>query len=179
MRRLISTFIALAGAFGCGTTQAQISDGMIKLGVLNDMSGLYSDIGGKGSVLAAQMAVDDVGNIPGARVEIVSADHQNRPDIGAGITRQWIDVDRVDAIVDVPTSSVALAVQDITRTKKRIFLMSGPATSDLTGKDCSPYGFQWTYDTLCAGPRNRPRNSETGRRHLVLHYSRLRIWPRA
>jgi branched-chain amino acid transport system substrate-binding protein len=147
MRHFFCTLIALAGTFGCGTVQAQISDGMIKLGVLNDMSSLYSDIGGKGSVLAAQMAVDDVGNIPGTRVEIVSADHQNRPDIGAGITRQWIDVDHVDAIVDVPTSSVALAVQDITRTKKRIFLMSGPATSDLTGKDCSPYGFQWTYDT--------------------------------
>jgi branched-chain amino acid transport system substrate-binding protein len=78
MRRLVSTFIALAGAFGCGTALAQISDGVIKLGVLNDMSSLYSDIGGKGSVLAAQMAVDDVGNIPGTRVEIVSADHQNR-----------------------------------------------------------------------------------------------------
>jgi branched-chain amino acid transport system substrate-binding protein len=147
MRHLISTFVALAGALGCSAAQAQISDGVIKLGVLNDMSGLYSDIGGKGAVVAAQMAADDVGNIPGARVEIVFADHLNKPDVGASITRQWIDVEHVDAIVDVPTSSVALAVQEIVRAKKRIFLMSGPGSSDLTGKDCSPYGFQWTYDT--------------------------------
>src|SRR5215475_8469637 len=115
MRRLISTFIALAGAFGCSTTQAQISDGTIKLGVLNDMSSLYSDIGGKGAVLAAQMAADDVGNIPGARVEIVFADHLNKPDVGASIAQQWLDVEHVDAILDVPTSSVALAVQNVTR----------------------------------------------------------------
>jgi branched-chain amino acid transport system substrate-binding protein len=147
MKHLISTFVALAGALGCGAAEAQISDGVIKLGVLNDMSSLYSDIGGKGSVLAAQMAADDVGNIPGAQVEIVSADHLNKPDVGAAIARQWIDVEHVDAIVDVPTSSVALAVQEITRAKKRIFLMSGPGSSELTGKACSPYGFQWTYDT--------------------------------
>jgi branched-chain amino acid transport system substrate-binding protein len=143
----LTGFLALAVALGCGTAQAQISDGVIKLGVLNDMSSLYADIGGKGSVLAAQMAADDVGNITGARIEIVSSDHQNKPDIGAGIARQWIDVEHVDAIVDVPTSSVALAVQEVTREKKHIFLMSGPASSDLTGKACSPYGFQWTYDT--------------------------------
>ncbi len=93
------------------------------------------------------MAADDVGNIPGAQVEIVSANHLNKPDVGAAIARQWIDVEHIDAIVDVPTSSVALAVQEIAREKKRIFLMSGPASSDLTGKACSPYGFQWTYDT--------------------------------
>jgi branched-chain amino acid transport system substrate-binding protein len=137
----------VAIGLGGSAAQAQISDGVIKLGVLNDMSSLYADIGGKGSVLAAQMAADDVGAIPGARVEIISGDHQNKPDIGAGIARQWIDVDHVDAIVDVPTSSVALAVQEVTRDKKHIFLMSGPASSDLTGKACSPYGFQWTYDT--------------------------------
>ncbi len=147
MRHLVSTFIALAGVLGCGAVEAQVSDGTVRIGVLNDMSSLYSDIGGKGSVLAAQMAADDVGDIAGARVEIISADHQNRPDIGAAIARQWIDVDHVDAIVDVPTSSVALAVQDITRTKKRILLLSGAGSSDLTGKACSPYGFQWTYDT--------------------------------
>ena len=147
MKHLVSTFIALAGALGCGAAHAQISDGTIKLGVLNDMSSLYSDTGGKGSLLAAQMAADDVGSIPGAKVEIISADHLNKPDVGAAIARQWIDVEHVDAIVDVPTSSVALAVQEVVREKKRIFLMSGPASSDLTGKACSPYGFQWTYDT--------------------------------
>ena len=101
-----------------------------------------------GSVLAAQMAVEDFGGkVLGAPIEVISGDHQNKPDVGAGIARQWIDADHVDAIVDVPTSSVALAVQDVTREKKRIFLMSGPASSDLTGKARSPYGIQWTYDT--------------------------------
>ena len=147
MRHLFSAFIASAVMLGCGAAQAQISDGVIKIGVLNDMSSLYSDIAGKRSVTAAQMAADDVGDIPGARVEIVFADHQNKPDVGASITRQWLDVEHVDAVVDVPTSSVALAVQEITRAKKRIFLISGAATSDLTGKACSPYGFHWTYDT--------------------------------
>ena len=147
MRHLFSAFIASAVMLGCGAARAQISDGVIKIGVLNDMSSLYSDIAGKRSVTAAQMAADDVGDIPGARVEIVFADHQNKPDVGASITRQWLDVEHVDAVVDVPTSSVALAVQEITRAKKRIFLISGAATSDLTGKACSPYGFHWTYDT--------------------------------
>jgi branched-chain amino acid transport system substrate-binding protein len=147
MRHLFSAFIASAITLGCGAARAQISDGVIKIGVLNDMSSLYSDIAGKRSVTAAQMAADDVGDIPGARVEIVFADHQNKPDVGASITRQWLDVEHVDAVVDVPTSSVALAVQEITRAKKRIFLISGAATSDLTGKACSPYGFHWTYDT--------------------------------
>jgi branched-chain amino acid transport system substrate-binding protein len=147
MKRLLAVIFA-ASLLGCGAASAQISDGVVKLGVLNDMSSLYADIGGKGSVLAAQMAVDDFGGkVLGAPIEIISGDHQNKPDIGAGIARQWIDTDHVDAIVDVPTSSVALAVQAVTREKKRIFLMSGPASSDLTGKACSPYGVAWTYDT--------------------------------
>jgi branched-chain amino acid transport system substrate-binding protein len=138
----------LAGVLAAGTAHAQISDGVVKIGVLNDMSSLYADIGGKGSVLAAQMAVEDFGGkVLDKPIEIISGDHQNKPDIGAGIARQWIDTEHVDTIVDVPTSSVALAVQEVTREKKRIFLMSGPASSDLTGKACSPYGFQWTYDT--------------------------------
>jgi branched-chain amino acid transport system substrate-binding protein len=145
MRQL--TVLMLASALGCGAADAQISDGVVKLGVLNDMSSLYADVGGKGSVLAAQMAVDDAGNIAGARVEVVFADHLNKPDVGVSIARQWLEVDHVDAIVDVPTSSVALAVQDVVRAKKRILLISGGGSSDLTGKACSPYGFQWTYDT--------------------------------
>ena len=145
MRQL--TILALASALGCGAADAQISDGVIKLGVLNDMSSLYADVGGKGSVLAAQMAADDAGTIAGARVEVVFADHLNKPDVGISIARQWLEVDHVDAIVDVPTSSVALAVQDVVRAKKRILLISGGGSSDLTGKACSPYGFQWTYDT--------------------------------
>src|SRR5215470_11443402 len=138
----------LAGLLTAGAAHAQISDGVVKIGVLNDMSSLYADIGGKGSVLAAQMAVDDFGGkVLDQPTEVISGDHQNKPDIGAGLARKWIDTEHVDTIVDVPTSSVALAVQEVTREKKRVFLMSGPASSDLTGKACSPYGFQWTYDT--------------------------------
>jgi len=138
----------LAGLLTASTARAQISDGVVKIGVLNDMSSLYADIGGKGSVLAAQMAVDDFGGkVLDRPIEVISGDHQNKPDIGAGLARKWIDTEHVDTIVDVPTSSVALAVQEVTREKKRVFLMSGPASSDLTGKACSPYGFQWTYDT--------------------------------
>ncbi len=147
MRRLLGLAV-LAVTLGCGPVAAQISDGVVKIGVLNDMSGLYADINGKGSVIAAQMAVEDFGGkVLEKPIEIVSGDHQNKPDIGAGIARQWIDTQQVDAIADVPTSSVALAIQEVTRQKKRVFLMSGPASSDLTGKACSPYGFQWTYDT--------------------------------
>ena len=138
----------LAGLVTASAAHAQISDGVVKIGVLNDMSSLYADIGGKGSVLAAQMAVEDFGGkVLDQPIEVISGDHQNKPDIGAGLARKWIDTEHVDAIVDVPTSSVALAIQEVTREKKRLFLMSGPASSDLTGKACSPYGFQWTYDT--------------------------------
>jgi branched-chain amino acid transport system substrate-binding protein len=125
--------------------QAQIS---VKLGVLNDMSGLYADISGPGSVVAANLAVEDFVQIDKAiKVEVVSADHQNKPDIGVNIVRQWYDRDDVDVILDVTTSSVALAVSDLTREKKKIFLASGAGTSDLTGVKCSPYTVHWTYDT--------------------------------
>jgi branched-chain amino acid transport system substrate-binding protein len=147
MKRLIG-LTAVACILSCGTAWAQISDGVVKLGVLNDMSSLYADVSGKGGVVAAQMAAEDFGGkVLGAPIEIIGGDHQNKPDVGAGLARQWIDTDHVDAIVDVPTSSVALAIQEVTREKKRIFLMSGPASSDLTGKACSPYGIHWTYDT--------------------------------
>jgi len=147
MKRLLG-LTAVACILSCGTAWAQVSDGVVKLGVLNDMSSLYADVSGKGGVVAAQMAAEDFGGkVLGAPIEIIGGDHQNKPDIGAGIARQWIDTEHVDAIVDVPTSSVALAIQEVTREKKRIFLMSGPASSDLTGKACSPYGIHWTYDT--------------------------------
>ena len=128
-----------------GVANAQVSDDVVKIGVLNDMSGLYADIAGPGSVLAAQMAVEDFGKR--LKVEIVSADHQNKPDVGASIARQWFDTEKVDVIVDVPTSSVALAINEIAREKKKAFLNSGAATSDLTGKNCSPNTVHWTYDT--------------------------------
>lgn len=127
---------------------AQVSDDVVKVGVLTDMNSLYADAMGPGSVVAARMAIEDFGGtVLGKKIELVSADHQNKPDIGGSIARQWIDTDKVDAIVDVPTSSVALAVQQIAREKKRITLMSGPASSDITGKFCSPYNVHWTYDT--------------------------------
>src|SRR5499426_1116690 len=131
-----------------GAAQAQISDGMIKIGVLNDQSSLYADLTGQGSVVAARMAVEDFGAAAkGMKVEIIFADHQNKADVGANIARQWNDSDKVDVIVDVPNSAVALAVNQITRDKGKAFLVSGAATSDLTGKACSPNTIHWTYDT--------------------------------
>jgi branched-chain amino acid transport system substrate-binding protein len=146
-RTLISTLLAGALAAASGA-QAQISDGVIRIGVINDMSGLYADITGNGSVVAARMAVEDSGVAKrGLKVEILSADHQNKPDIGSSIVRKWFDTDKVDAVADVPTSSVALAVNQIVREKGKVMLNSGAATSDLTGSACSPNTIHWTYDT--------------------------------
>ena len=129
--------------------QAQISDDVVKIGVMNDMSGLYADISGQGSAEAARMAIADFGGtVNGKKIELITADHQNKPDVGGAIARQWYDNDKVDAIVDVPTSSVALAVQDVARERKKVFLISGAAASDLTGKACSTTGIHWTYDTV-------------------------------
>jgi branched-chain amino acid transport system substrate-binding protein len=147
MKRALS-LAALSVALMCGTAQAQISDGVVKIGVLNDMSGTYADLAGPGSVVAAQMAVEDFGAAAkGLKVEIVSADHQNKPDVGSNVVRTWIDRDKVDVIVDVPTSSVALAVNQIVKDKNKVFLVSGAAASDLTGKACTPNTIHWTYDT--------------------------------
>jgi branched-chain amino acid transport system substrate-binding protein len=151
MKRKLSALLvagALATFAAVPAANAQISNDVVKIGVLNDMSGLYADLGGQGSVLAAQMAVEDFGaEKKGMKVEIISADHQNKPDVGSSIARQWFDTENVDVIVDVPTSSVALAVNQVAREKKKAFLNSGAATSDLTGKDCSPNTVHWTYDT--------------------------------
>jgi branched-chain amino acid transport system substrate-binding protein len=125
--------------------QAQTS---VKIGVLTDMSSLYADDTGSGSIAAAKLAVEDFNPAAhGMKVDIVSADHQNKPDIGSNIARQWFDVDGVDAIVDVPNSGVALAVSEVTREKNKVFLVSGAAISDLTGPKCSPNTIHWTYDT--------------------------------
>jgi branched-chain amino acid transport system substrate-binding protein len=140
--------LAMASTLVAGAAYAQISDNMIKIGVLTDMSSLYTDLAGAGSVAAARMAVEDSGiEKRGYKVEVISADHQNKPDVGSAIARQWYDVDKVDVIVDVPNSGVALAVNQITRDKGKAFLASGPASSDLTGKACSPNTVHWTYDT--------------------------------
>jgi len=143
--RMLRYLAILAAALASGAAQAQTS---VKIGVLNDMSSLYADLAGQGSVVAARMAVEDFGaDKKGIKVEIVSADHQNKPDVGSNIVRQWIDVDKVDVIVDVPTSSVALAVNEVIREKNKVFLVSGAAASDLTGPKCSPNTIHWTYDT--------------------------------
>src|SRR5271156_1398508 len=152
--RFASTFpgtfastLAFAAAALLGTA-AQAEDTPVKLGVLTDMSSLYADNTGQGSVLAAKMAVQDFNPAAhGMKVEIVSADHQNKPDIGSNIARQWFDVDHVDAIVDVPNSGVALAVNEVAREKNKVLLVSGAAISDLTGPKCSPNTVHWTYDT--------------------------------
>ena len=140
---------ALAVIFGCGSAQAQYSDGTIKIGVMNDQSGTYADLSGQGSVWAAKKAIEDFCKTTKChdKIEVVFADHQNKPDIGSNVVRQWFDVDKVDAVVDVPTSSVALAVNTITKEKNKVFLVSGAAASNLTGKDCSPNTVHWTYDT--------------------------------
>src|SRR4029078_10787187 len=138
MRRSLA--IGIAGALAAGAAQAQMSDNVIKIGVLSDMSSLYTDLAGAGSVAAARMAVEDSGvEKRGLKVEVVSADHQNKPDVGSAVARQWYDTDKVDVIVDVPNSGVALAVNQITRDKGKAFLANGPASSDLTRKACSPY----------------------------------------
>ena len=140
--------LTVALALVVAPVHAQISDGTVKIGVLNDQSSLYADLTGQGSVLAARMAVEDFGAAAkGLKVEIIFADHQNKADVGANVARQWYDADKVDVIVDTPNSAVALAVNQITRDKGKAFLVSGAATSDLTGKACSPNTIHWTYDT--------------------------------
>jgi branched-chain amino acid transport system substrate-binding protein len=146
--RFAGTLAFVAAALIGTAAHAQYTDGIIKIGVLTDMAGLYTDDTGLGSVAAAKLAVQDFNPAAhGMKVEIISADHQNKPDIGSNIARQWFDVDHVDAIVDVPTSSVALAVSNVTREKNKVFLVSGAAISDLTGPKCSPNTVHWTYDT--------------------------------
>jgi branched-chain amino acid transport system substrate-binding protein len=140
--------LAAALALGAGAAHAQYTGGEIKIGVLSDMSSLYADVGGPGSVAAAQLAVDDFGAAgKGMKVTIISGDHQNKPDTGSSIARQWFDADGVDVIVDVPNSGVALAVNQVTAEKNKVFLVSGAASSDLTGKACTPNTIHWTYDT--------------------------------
>ena len=145
MKRTIG-LAALAVIFACGTAGAQQIN--VKIGVLTDMSSLYADDTGPGSVAAAEMAAADfMKDHPDIKVDVVSADHQNKPDIGTNIANQWYDVDHVDMIADVPNSGVALAISQITNQKNKAFVASGPASSDLTGPKCSPNTVHWTYDT--------------------------------
>ena len=127
---------------------AVAQDKTVKIGSLSDQSGLYADLGGPGSTLAAQMAVEDSGmTAKGWKIDVISGDHQNKPDVGTAIARQWFDVDKVDVIVDVPNSGVALAVKNVIKEKNGVYINSGAATSDLTNAQCSPNTVHWTYDT--------------------------------
>jgi len=137
---------ALAAVLACGGAYAQ--DINVKIGVLSDMSSLYADIGGPGSVAAAKMAIADfTKDHPNVKVEMISGDHQNKPDIGTQIANQWFDVDKVDMIIDVPNSGVALAVSQVAANKNKVFIVSGAAASDLTGPKCNANTVHWTYDT--------------------------------
>ena len=132
----------------CLGTPALAQDKTVKIGVLNDMSSLYADIGGPNSLAAVKMAVEDSGlKAKGWNIEVVSGDHQNKPDIGVNIARQWIDADKIDAIADTPNSGVALAVNNLVKEKNSVLLNSGAATADLTGKACTPNTVSFTYDT--------------------------------
>ncbi len=139
-----SIALATCAALGAAPCYAQ----GVKIGILNDQSGVYADYGGKWSLEAARMAVEDFGGeVLGQKIEIVTADHQNKPDVGVSIARKWYDVDGVDMITELTTSSVALAVQELSREKKKIDIVVGAATSRITGDACQPYGFHWAFDT--------------------------------
>lgn len=145
MKRMVS-LAALAVVLVCGGAFGQQIN--VKIGVLTDMSSLYADATGPGSVLAAKMAAADfMKDHPDVKVEVISGDHQNKADIGTQLASQWYDVDKVDMIADVPNSGVALAISQVTRDKNKAFIASGPASSDLTGPKCSPNTVHWTYDT--------------------------------
>jgi branched-chain amino acid transport system substrate-binding protein len=154
MRRIPLACLAAALVFASDAAHAQISDDTVKIGVLTDLSGPSATATGAGSVAAAQMAVEDFGaKVLGKPVEVISADHQIKPDIAAGIARQWYDVDKVDLIVDVPVSAVGLAVQSVANERKKLFITHSTGTADFHGKFCSPYTMQWVFDThaLAAG----------------------------
>src|ERR1700739_1362232 len=146
MRRL-ATLAALL-VFSAGAAHAQVSDEVVKIGVLSDLSGPAATATGPGSVTAAQMAVEDfAGKVLGKPISVISADHQIKPDVAAGIARQWYDADKVDLIVDVPVSAVGLAVQQVANDRKKLFITHSTGTADFHGKFCSPYTMQWVFDT--------------------------------
>jgi branched-chain amino acid transport system substrate-binding protein len=145
---LLRNLAAIATTLVSTSAFAQYTDGVIRIGVAADMASLYTDIGGPGSVVAARLAVQDFGAAAkGMKVEIVAADHQNKPDIAVGIVSTWIDVDKVDVILDGTSSGVGLAISEVVRQKNKVYLATSPATSDLTGSKCSPNTVHWTHDT--------------------------------
>src|SRR5256886_12579614 len=141
---LLSAAVAACGLLLAGPVSAQ----GVKIGILNDQSGVYADYGGKWSFEAAKMAVEDFGgSVLGQKIEVISADHQNKPDLGVSIARRWYEVEGVDMITELTTSSVALAIHELSKQMKKIDIVVGAATSRLTGDACQPYGFHWAYDT--------------------------------
>jgi len=151
-RKLLETLVYGAllslGAGVASAQQGKVSDGVVKIGVLTDMSGLYSDLGGKGSAIAAQMAVDDFGGkVLGAPIQVISADHQNKADIGAGKAREWYEAEKVDMITDLLNSGVGLATAKVAEQQKKIAINVGAASTRLTNEDCNPYSVHYAYDT--------------------------------
>src|SRR6195952_5168119 len=146
--RKISMLAAVAAALSSSPSPAQVSDDVVKIGVLTDMNGPASTPTGQGSVTAAQMAVDDFGGkVLGKPITVIVGDHQLKADIGAGIARRWYDTEQIDLIVDVPVSAVGLAVQNVANEKKRMFITHSTGAADFHGKFCSPYAIQWVFDT--------------------------------
>ena len=145
----------LVAGFMSSSALAQVSDNVVRISILNDMTGIYADAGGKGSVVAAELAAEDFGGkVAGAKIEVVSGDHANKPDIASNLAKKAYDAEGVDVIADGGSSAAALAMQNVSHDKKKIILLSGPATAEITGKACSPYSFHWMYDTyaLAAAP---------------------------
>jgi branched-chain amino acid transport system substrate-binding protein len=148
MFKLRGAALALALTLVPPMAQAQLSDDVVRVGVLTDLSGPYADWSGPGSVVAARMAAEDHGGrVLGKPIEVVGGDHQNKPDVGGALARRWIDTDRVDMVIDMPNSSVALAVQQVGRERNRIIINTGAASTELTGRQCSPVGFHWVSDS--------------------------------
>ena len=143
--------LAALAAFVVAATANAEQNGVTRIAVMNDMSSVYSDFQGIGSVIAAQLAVEDFGKTSGRKVEVLSADHQNKADVGLGITRRWFEQDGVDVVVDVPNSAIALGVAGLARDNNKVFIGSGAGTADLTGKACTPNTVHWTYDTWANG----------------------------
>ncbi len=147
LSRCTAAVLALVASLPARAAGPAFSDGVVKIGVLTDMTGAYSDLAGPGSVAAARMAVEDFGGLPGTKVEVVSADHQNKPEVASTVARRWLDQEQVDVIVDLVTSSTALAVMPIAAEKKRITLLSGPGSDPITGDKCTPYNVHYAYNT--------------------------------
>ena len=151
LRCMIAAMVVGLTVFGAFDVAFAAEDGVLRVGIITDMSGQYADGNGPGSVIAAQMAADEIGGtVAGRRIEIISGDHQNKPDVATNIVRDWINNKKIDVVAEGVNSAVALAIQNLTRQSKTLFLISGAGSSDITGAQCSPTSVQWTYDTYAA-----------------------------